>query len=861
MVRARAPIAPVLLVVIAVAVGALWWLGVADEPSAESGARLEAVDEDEVRRHAEVAAAAPMREEQAERLVTGSPGPGARREVASIAADPADVPPLVLEVRHADGAPAPDTDVVVARFGEFLGRGITGDDGRVELPGAGVEPLSVYLAGAVMPLLAVELPSGEGGHRVDLPGTGVLAGRVLVDGAAPGVPVPLVMPDLQPAERLPRTVTGPLRRRDVGVAHFLRGPSFRTRADGSFRIVGLPEGRTVAVTSAATYRFASGQEAVALSVPSHDVLLELVTEPAIVGRVVDESGTSVREAMISYGLSTESMSFSGPAVWTDDDGRFRIPVTRDYRPLRNAALQIRAEAGLAALVVAGADFDPGAGLDLGDVPLVSTWDVAFVVRRPDGSPVPGAIAVVDGSADAESEPTAEDGAGLLVGLTPGASTFTVWADRAQAVVVDLPRAPGPPVEVVVQPCPCLQVGLVLPDDAGSEGRPADATRDETAASPSPLRLVVAAEQRLFEPEDGFGPGSARERVGGFRVTYSMTRNDGERMSGRVVMPLSLDEPLVLSCLEAGVPFELSVHDALDAVLWGPRGYVATSGVQTVRIELAASPRSVTVRVLDEAGQPVEGAQVQLFGDKSGPGVRSDRAGEAVFAAVMAARLGVMARAPGFAPLRVEDLVVPEHGVIEVVLPVARRVTLRIQDQAGRPASAVDVEVTLSGDRDGNARAIGEDRSEWLIDGLPPEEITIHAGVGGREFELVHDARVPDALIVVPAFGSLRVRWAGQLGVDSAWQVAWTGPDDAEWLTRSVTTRGAAYPQPDEHGFHVVPDGDLERRETLIPVIFPGPRAVALGTSFPPTLHAGPTRVEVVAGGTALVLLEPALEDG
>lgn len=210
------------------------------------------------------------------------------------------------------------------------------------------------------------------------------------------------------------------------------------------------------------FSFANGESSLAIDAPRSDLVLQLHSGPAIVGRILDPAGhplaslEGVFELRIGSTRELSEETDRWPFVCRAD-GRFRIPSKNrgDW-----CVLTLRAEAeGLGHLHLATPAFLPANGRDLGDLELERVRTLAFTVRDPRGAPIENAFARVDDLAwSRRSASTGPDGNGSL-GFAPERAVDVCvsapgYADRV--LKVDSERL----LDVVLQPLSVLEISLV-----------------------------------------------------------------------------------------------------------------------------------------------------------------------------------------------------------------------------------------------------------------------------------------------------------------------------------------------------------------------------------------------------------------
>jgi hypothetical protein len=312
-----------------------------------------------------------------------------------------------------------------------------------------------------------------------------------------------------------------------------------------------------------------------------------------------------------------------------------------------------------------------------------------------------------------------------------------------------------------------------------------------------------------------------------RATGGAPWNDLLSRSGEFVVsyPLERSGSIRAVGLRPGAPFTVRLKDTLDAVLHEGVWTLGEGEERLVEIPLAAPPRRLEVRVTDLEGRPLEDVSVEIGSGeplpRGRPGepiriferlrsvARSDAAGLFRFEGLYADVVDLSVSKPGFVSWRDRALRVPaDRAPVVVRLEPGQTVQLRIHDQAGRPVLRARIPEV-----GGAAARLVEDGNFRWVD-LPRGTTTLRVIVAGRTYELAHDTAVPEARLVVPVHGALRVRWevlpdqTGPLHV----QLTPTGSDGAA-LTEVV------HPAPGR------PEGDV-----LLPLVLPGEYHVELRRS-------------------------------
>jgi hypothetical protein len=453
------------------------------------------------------------------------------------------------------------------------------------------------------------------------------------------------------------------------------------------------------------------------------------------------------------------------------------------------------------------------GDDLGDIELLPVRTLAFAVRDPYGAPVPGAIAVADDRSGLRSEPTDAAGLSSLEGLLRDTTTMSVRAFRffpqqvtlppdvpAESVAANGPAAPAvipsvsspsgasmngnpaprvdsesshvaPPFVVVMQSCPSLDVLVTLQDGS--------AARD--------VIVVVGAKQELFASLPGLGASPSflpddevSTLIASDSSGASIPGSDAgvPHMGGWMAFRPADDGSASLSSLLPGVPFQLSVWSGHGELCWGPQSLVMQPGERREKhVEIERAPVDLVVSVRDEQGKPLQDVSVSTKNGErdDSSNAMTDARGLAILSDVYGDRVDLDISKEGYANQLLRGVVVPVgDSPVPVVMKPELQVRLFIHDSRGRAVPAESVWV-MQGEQSigdytevppwpgaGAPSAPDEntttDGAHFLLTGLAPGDVTLVAQVAGRRFEQPHATTVPDAEIVVPDPGSLRVHW-------------------------------------------------------------------------------------------------------
>lgn len=766
--------------------------------------------------------------------------------------DPPPLHALEIEVRHADGVPASGCVVVVVRGGPPIWVATTGRDGRASgraLDGG----VTAWIGGGTPQPVSSEIPEARGRHVVRLPHGDVIQGRVLVDGGLPPDPFVLGLDpgdafDDAPAASPPWDVVEHFVPRLPGRSASYTEEGLLVGTDGTFRFSGLPSGWTGHFAPEYGW-YADTWDDLAVTAPARDVVLALHRVPRIRLRVVSEGRREPEPfALVSASVESDSSS-NGHGLTCDSNGRAEFCMLR-WDPAHTLRMDIVNASGTARRNVVLDIEDSTRDLDLGDIELSGAWSLPFRVRTPEGRPVRGAEAAVECGADVRSDPTGFNGRGILVGLPPGCDAMFVAATRHDPVRVPLPpQPPAEPLDVVLTPCAWLDLVVTSSDGDPRQG------------------LYVARATRRRVPADEAGSGFVREahnsglylkRHGGAGSEDRREPDGSVLRTLRSCSELAGLDRVALGCVANGEVIDVEILDATRFVIWEAVGLTVPPGTTREEVaEIRMRPRAFTVRVSDEAGAPLVGAQVHVEASDGlsripvfprGGQAETGDDGLATVDHVYAPLVDVSVELAGFAAATLAD--VDTLSVQHVMLSRGLELTLSAVTPSGRtaPLDGVWVErpdgehVPCDVERlEGESAADNRrgPRGAYRISGLPRRSVILCAQTGGRIFRQEHDPSVPAASLLVPEFGSLTVSGLG------------AGAD----FEGSLSLQGASLSEPVVFVHEWLGRGDALRGEFRWSLVFPGRYQVKLLASAAngeDRVLAGPVEVEVVAGREALV---------
>jgi RNA polymerase sigma factor (sigma-70 family) len=256
------------------------------------------------------------------------------------------------------------------------------------------------------------------GLRIAHPWTGSVAGRVVDsdDRAVPSAEIGAVAADVRANRVSMRLFDGALQSRSV-----------RTDADGRFALVRLPTDRPICLAArAAGFASRFGDPVAA---PASDIVLRLLPESALVGRVEDADGAPIAGASIRVGRYDRT-SYDSPVpvdVTTDDEGAFRIA---GIGPGTYCAFARLGERKFAHELKEPFDLATGQTLRLRFRPMSVQLAVSGAVVDPSGRPLAGIPVVASQDDGDDSAHSVSDAAGWFSCVVHSTGRFRVVAEKS-----------------------------------------------------------------------------------------------------------------------------------------------------------------------------------------------------------------------------------------------------------------------------------------------------------------------------------------------------------------------------------------------------------------------------------------------
>ncbi|HVS19472.1 MAG TPA: carboxypeptidase-like regulatory domain-containing protein [Planctomycetota bacterium] len=577
-------------------------------------------------------------------------------------------------------------------------------------------------------------PAASTSNRVDEPPrsvanlTGVLAGRLLVDGAPLAEAIEL---RLDPTDQ---------------ESPFAARGALRTDALGRFRREGLPADWSGSLHLPEPYRMDVTEGAWRVDVPierlREDLVIEVMRPPALRLRVLRADRTPAAGAAVTL-LQHEDGGSTEMPTYADDQGR----VCQRRVAERTLAVEAwaRAEDGAHGNTRFGFETlvptEPLGDIDLGVLVLSGGRRVELRCLAADGEPLSGRSVRVRGERLTEEATTDSTGT-LRVGLPWEATLLELQVEGYAGAKTEVP----PEVEqhdVTFKTSNLLHVQVV-----DLSGRPWSGGR---------LRLSSAG--RLLAGDDFAPPGSSTHRSQGLRS--GLTARDGV-VTSYCLFLLGEDATVEIPDLEVGRDFELRAEDEFGHV--GVRVEQVGLGDaerREVRLQLERDACTLEVTVLDLAGRPVPDAAVVARAENVSLKRNSDGNGVLRFPSLLVPTLSLSARSTGLQPAALEH-VDPCGGPVTLTLQPARRLVVRLHNAPGQVVEAGRLVL-----RDvAGSRTFHPLHETTTFEELPFEPLELLWSLCGRERRLEVDAVSESIEFLLPPLGQVEVGIAGHDPVEN-----------------------------------------------------------------------------------------------
>jgi RNA polymerase sigma-70 factor (ECF subfamily) len=637
-------------------------------------------------------------------------------------------PRLRLRVRRDDGAPL--AGAVWALFDEqsVHARGRLGPDATIDAaPSAGARRVVVVPPDCVPHVAEVAAGPGEG--TLVVPAGETVSGRVDVEGGLPPRRLRVwITPErpVVPFDALPQGID------DLALAGQV---PVRVGPDGVFRVGGFARGAAGIAYLPHEFepvRSAAGSDDGTFVAPQSGLVLRGRTRlPHVEGRVVRRgTGAPLPGVTVTLRGVVEGGEWV-TSMRTEDDGTFALG--GGDASAASAELTVRELGGIATCVttIAGPLDRPVA---VGDLAATDPWESAarLVVTDADGRPVAGARACFGDVSAWVSAPSGEDGelavplAGAPRGVVVAAAGHGWAAIEATPATraaqrVELPRGTLVEIEFAGAPPPGARVRV---------SGPTSALCDEPAVS------GLAGALGFSDPL-----ACTRDAAHGDFTLY-----DASESRGRIRVGF----------LRAGSPLRVEAADAAGGVLFAGDLVLVAGERRRVRIDVPPL-RTWTGRVVDAAGQPVEGASVRFRASGAeaadASGRVTDTAADGTFrvAGLAALRIDAVVSATGCRPVVLRGLDVDPPATVPLVVRMerGRTIVVRVRGDADSVRAEPD-RCDPAGPFGPLWEADTTGDGEWTIDGLPDggaevvvagatRTVRVRAEAGGARVDVALDA--------------------------------------------------------------------------------------------------------------------------
>lgn len=626
--------------------------------------------------------------------------------------------------------------------GLVLQRGETDALGRFvnEECDEGMANLLILAANAAPQVVSV--PRGPGRFVIQLERGAVVSGRVRVDGKDPGEPLRLILGANSPQFSIEESLGLSWSEAGLG-SQVTTTIETVTDEDGSFLFWGLRWDWSGDLKVPPRYQLKDHLlatdpwwRALGIERPTEDLLVELTKPLRIVGRVVEVEGGGkpVAGVRVDPTLLYADGSRSRPILdvaRADEAGRFELLLVSAQ--LRGTSLRVYPPSGLVERAIPIEAADLTGDLDLGDIALrVEQGKLALkiLVQDREGTPIQGAVASVLDAFKRKGAPTDEEGRTVLTGFAEGFAMIRTIAVGYEIEDVPVAVSPdGDELVVTLRRGTLLRLRFLAPDGTPTRSTSCAITTDEY---PFEQDISHTSMFQLFNMEASLQRGI--QRGAGVTLMFSPSVSD------------SPERPVVVSAIKPGLAMHLLLVSRYNNILGEYElAPLLPEEHRDVDITLDHAPRTLRVRVLDEAGAPLSKASVGMRYsslDLSSPGggglsLSGSEEGEFEFQELFAETVELDVACDGYIPFHDSAFAVPADGAMnEIRLIKGRDVLVTIEDEAGRPLLASVVARLPNG---GFSVGQGIKTGQCLLQGMPDTPVTVTALMksGGSAFQVHH----------------------------------------------------------------------------------------------------------------------------
>jgi len=597
-------------------------------------------------------------------------------------------------------------------------------------------------------------PVAAGATKLDLhPWRGVaLRGRFHVEGAPPGVALQGWFHVETPFERLAH-LPHDQRRWHLGHDAALPQLVLRSDATGRFELGGLEPSTSGTLDAPWGWSFApitrtfDGRlqmtRQLAIGRISDDLAIELWPQPTIVARVIDEEGRPVdgvawlRGSSASGGFSIEHRFMAG---------QLRVPIDSVVDEAIVATFVDDGASGARRVAQLAIEAPLHGVRDLGVVVLARPAARRYRLRARDGEPIERATfaLLADGERRGDAIEIAAAEGDFAIDDPLADEMLVVAAGFAPLAVALAGRDADEPFELVLDRANELSIEVRAPD-----------------VEPRHVRLELTATRSPFDRPARIASLSQLGRPD----TFDLVDLEESDHSFRCAIDFDSSHRPRFAALEPGVALRLRFMDDLGAVWHEETVALGAEEERAVVIDWTTPLRGFAARVVDETGQPLQGAIVAVrLGSDLDAGTCSascDATGLAVTAPFAAERVWVTVEQNGFETFEARDVAVrSSDDPLPVVLRRAWPLQLELRRADGvalERAALESIEAWI--ERDGRRfDAFVRDDGRALFRDLARARARLHVLFAGRAIEQEVAPPQELAVVLLPATGRVVVRY-------------------------------------------------------------------------------------------------------